>query len=168
MPEYYFILLTDNTRQNYILVNNTDRQWANFRIAQRPKEKEVRFFRKHAHAKECIEAIKKGCIVGGWSIYGLFHQYQICRLHEDYITDGEIDATKLPRPSNMYDAYIVHYFARRAEDGAYIEAISEYGTVTVTSDINKALRLFGRPEDLLRKVKDLSGDLMFKLVGVDN
>lgn len=102
------------------------------------------------------------------NVEGLFHQYQICRLQEDYITDGEIDATKLPRPSNMYDAYIVHYFARRAEDGAYIEAISEYGTVTVTSDINKALRLFGRPEDLLRKVKDLSGDLMFKLVGVDN
>ena len=173
MPEYFFILLTDNTRQNYILVNNTDRQWADFKIAQSPNEKDVRFFRKPEHAGECIDAMKKGCIQGGWSIYGLFHQYKICRLKEEYIVNGEIDATKLPRPQNMYDAYIVNYFTRRPEDGNYIEALNDNdfegrGSVTVTGDISKALRFFGRPEDILQKVKDWSGDLVFKLVGVDN
>lgn len=97
MPEQYFILLTDNTMQNYILVHNTPNQWANFRVSQSANEKDVRFFDNPAQADECIEEMKIGGIVGSWSIYGALHRYKICKFEERYIEGGEIDATKVSK-----------------------------------------------------------------------
>jgi hypothetical protein len=113
MPEQYFILLTDNTMQNYILVHNTANQWANFRVSQCANKNNVHFFDNSAQADECIEEMKVGGIIGSWSIYGGLHRYKICKLEERYIEGGEIDATKVSKIILSITA--IEQYAQQAE-----------------------------------------------------
>jgi hypothetical protein len=127
MPEQYFILLTDNKLQNYILVHDTAKQWAAFRVSQSANEKDVRFFDNPARADECIQEVKKGAITGSWSMYGGLHRYKICKLEERYIEGGEIDATKVSKIISSITA--IEQYTQQAEAIAakQVSELSKHG-----------------------------------------